>query len=269
MYFSYLQQPKTCHRCGSNFHTVNQCDIERNTKPQDRDNAINLDINEFSAPGSGSNNRSRLASVSIDDSDSDFEDCKSALSNGSDTDDVVLVSNPIQSVQENHANEDQSENVNLPTECDYTSNGETSHEILPKNHSGEALNFDLIHFSDNLKSQENHTNEDQRENLNLHSECDYTANGQTSHEGHPKSHTGEAVTFDLLNISDILKAPPITVQTQIPIPKARSSLISSSQQIGSTFAPNQKRQLSLSPQNIFQHQSKSKTIKLTGTGEYV
>ena len=36
MYFSYLQQPKTYHRCGSSLYTVNQCDVSRTTKPRDK-----------------------------------------------------------------------------------------------------------------------------------------------------------------------------------------------------------------------------------------
>ena len=57
----------------------------------------------------------------------------------------MLFSNPIQSVQENYTNEDQSENVILHTEyreCDYRSNGEPRHESHLKSHStGEAVNL--------------------------------------------------------------------------------------------------------------------------------
>ena len=35
IYFSYLEQPKTCHKCGSELHMVNQCDIYQTTKPKD------------------------------------------------------------------------------------------------------------------------------------------------------------------------------------------------------------------------------------------
>ena len=45
IHFSYEKQPITCHKCGSLAHKADKCDVFRNVRPQNRDNAI--DIKEF------------------------------------------------------------------------------------------------------------------------------------------------------------------------------------------------------------------------------
>ena len=92
MYFSYLQQPKTCHRCGSSFHTVEHCDVSATTRPKDRENAVFLDLEDLIAPDRTeyTTSRNRQVSESSVHSDDEFEDSKSALTSESDIDYIVL-----------------------------------------------------------------------------------------------------------------------------------------------------------------------------------
>lgn len=46
MFFSYEKQPQTCHKCGSADHKVNQCDCGINSNPDNRANAVNLQMYE-------------------------------------------------------------------------------------------------------------------------------------------------------------------------------------------------------------------------------
>ena len=47
IYFYYEQQERTCNRCGSLEHRAPVCDVYRATKPQDRNNVINVNIDDF------------------------------------------------------------------------------------------------------------------------------------------------------------------------------------------------------------------------------
>ena len=44
MFFSYDKQPMSCNRCGSLSHLANGCHVYKTTHPNDRENAIKLDI---------------------------------------------------------------------------------------------------------------------------------------------------------------------------------------------------------------------------------
>ena len=44
MYFQYNKQPQTCLNCGSLDHKAFRCDVFRQTPPEDRSNAISLDL---------------------------------------------------------------------------------------------------------------------------------------------------------------------------------------------------------------------------------
>ena len=218
MYFSYLQQPKTCHRCGSSFHTVSQCDVSANTKPKDRDNAVNLDIDDLTAPdptGYNNINRSRQNSESSDGTDSEFEDSKSALTSESDTEDSVFTSGPTHPSQETHTNEDQSGNAMPATECVYPSAAEPGLE------------------------------------------------------SHTSRHTGETSESDRQTYSNVVKSPANILQSQFPVTMTRSSFISSSQPVTNSSDNNKKRNLSLSPQNIYLLQSKPKNAKVSAHGQLV
>ena len=205
MYFSYLEQPKTCHKCGSEFHMVSQCTIFRTTKPKDRENATDLDQVDMHVTDpniANNNNRSRHSSESSNsNSNSDFEDSKSALSAESDSDHVILMADPSQSVQGNNSNENMSETLASGPEANTTFT------------TGGHINAHVVEIGET----------------------------EVSH-------------------------------TQMPIPKARNSFISSSQPVvaASSSIYNQiKRALSLSPQNTSEHHSTPKSARLTGNAEFV
>ena len=47
IYFYHEKQDRTCNRCGSLEHRAPGCDVSRSTKPQDRSNVINVNIEDF------------------------------------------------------------------------------------------------------------------------------------------------------------------------------------------------------------------------------
>ena len=42
--FSYLEQSKTRHKCGSDIHFAKDCDVFKTTNPKERENVVNLDF---------------------------------------------------------------------------------------------------------------------------------------------------------------------------------------------------------------------------------
>ena len=64
IHFSYEKQPITCHKCGSLAHLADKCNIFKDVRPQNRENAI--DIQEFpylnGTVSTGSESRSSLSS---------------------------------------------------------------------------------------------------------------------------------------------------------------------------------------------------------------
>ena len=191
---------------------VDECNIYRTTRPKDRENAVNLDhvTTHVDDQDDANNNRSRQTSESSDTaSNSEFEDSKSALSADSDSEHVILISDPSQTVQENNVDENVSRNLDSGHEQ------EVSEERLINSNGVDKCELSMSH--QNMQSSE--------AKCSLHTEA------------------------------------------QHPIPKARGSLISSSQPISTSdsFYNQLKRALSLSPQNTSEHYSTSKSIKLTGT----
>ena len=110
IYFSYLQQPKKCHKCGSGDHLVDQCDVYRTTKPKDRENAVDLDHEEVL---DSNRNRTESGSSSSSSDTDEMEDSKSGLSSESETESDTLRLSPSQTVRLNILDD------NAP-ECDYT-----------------------------------------------------------------------------------------------------------------------------------------------------
>ena len=181
LYFSYLQQPKTCHKCGSDLHMVNLCDVYRTMRPKDRSNAVDLDPDE--TPGSNRNRTASESSSSSSDSDDELEDSKSGLSTDSDTDNLALLLSPSQASQGNVQNE---------------------------NHNGNTI---------------------------PRPECIYTSN----QAAHTSNHTGETVVLNHNTLSESVVPPHNSTHSQIPIPMARTSHISSSQPASVSSAISNKR----------------------------
>ena len=217
IYFSYLQQPKTCHKCGSDEHMVSQCDVYRNTRPKDRENAVDLDPDETSVPNRNRPESESSSSSSDAGSGDEFEDSKSGLSADSDADNAataVLLANLSQIVQGNTPNEGQNENQFADSEYDNTSRSDPNQDPHTSNHTGEIV-------------------ETRVSTQNL--------------------------------ISEIVESPNNSSTTQIPIPRARSSLFSSSQPATlSSVNNNKRRNLSLSPQHTSEYLSKPKITKIVG-----
>ena len=147
IYFSYLEQPKTCHKCGSEFHMVNECTVYRTTKPKDRENAIDLDdveSNDVGQDHGNNNNRARQMSESSGNvTDSDFEDSRSALSADSETNNIILRPNATQPPPENeNTNENANANLASGTRHEHTSganfdtNNQATDQIVD---SGESV----------------------------------------------------------------------------------------------------------------------------------
>ena len=203
MYFSYLEQPKTCHKCGSEFHMVNECTVFRTTKPKNRENAVDL-------PESPDT-----------DSDSNFGDSRSVLSDDSEanSNNVILLPDP------NNLNE----NVNV--------------------------NSDVTSLSPGSVIDHTSTVEPSIEINNIQNNVATGATDVPEQTLYPNSTNPS---------SD-------SAQSQIPVPKARTSGISSSQPVPESYSIyNQiKRALSLSPQNTSEHHSTPKSAKLMGNVEYV
>ena len=90
-------------------------------------------------------------------------------------------------------------------------------------------------------------------------------------ESHTVTHNVETGVSDQNVFSNKVNPPSDNTQTQIPIPKARSSGISSSQPTQASYSIyNQiKRALSLSPQNTPGHYSTPKSARLTGNVDLV
>ena len=118
-------------------------------------------------------------------------------------------------------------------------------------------------------TRETNTNEDQSDNIVPATICDYSDASGPSLASHMNSHTDETVESGHNSYSDIAKATSTVVQSQIPVPKARVNLFSNSQPVNNTSDPNKKRNLSLSPQNIHQHQSNPKNAKITANSQHV
>ena len=126
IYFSYLEQPKTCHKCGSEFHMVEDCNIYRTTKPKDRQNAVALD--QVPTP-----NTDPLDNDT--DSDSNFGDSRSVLSTDSDTNNIILMPDPSQSAQVNVNNNLAASHV--PNSIANTDSSEESHASNQNIETGE------------------------------------------------------------------------------------------------------------------------------------
>lgn len=127
IYFSYIQQPRTCHKCGSHDHTVNQCDVSRSTKPKDRENAITI------YPIPARDDRARRASESSVDTNTDFEDSKSVLTSEPEADNIVVMLDPTANMSES-----QRERPSSCKEGDKTSEAEDDLDSHMADHTGEA-----------------------------------------------------------------------------------------------------------------------------------
>ena len=98
-----------------------------------------------------------------------------------------------------------------------------------------------------------------------HPECDNASGSEFNLGDHASNHTGESGNLIQNLISDIVESPPHNnTNMQKPIPKTRSSYISSSQPVitTSSIIDNKRRELSLSPENTSEYLSKPKVTRV-------
>ena len=224
VYFSYLQQPMTCHKCGSLLHKVNQCHVFRTVKQRDRDNAVNIEFHEIPEPPENDNMSSHSNELSDerngnpeppendnvsshsndlsdDDTDSEFEDSRSVLSNDSDMENDCIdmsMANTIQSVQELTCQGDIIDNSILCPECEYASESRNDLDRHMDSHTDE---------SDSVNDRQQTGSE---QHLNTHTGDSMYMNDhqQTDHEQETDTHTGETeVLGDLMHFGDTTSSP--------------------------------------------------------------
>ena len=92
MFFNYTNQPQTCINCGSLEHKAFRCDVFRQTRPENRPNAVHIDIEDepldesMSGRQPAQNNVSSNASLSNDDDNNeDDEDDNDEEDDGNDS----------------------------------------------------------------------------------------------------------------------------------------------------------------------------------------
>ena len=162
LYFSYVQQTKTCHKCGSDEHMVDKCQIYKTTKPQERDNAVDLDPIEMLSP-----NRNRtLSESSNSSSDSDeCEESKSGLSSDSDIENDSLKLSPSQTVRLNMPIDNQHENPVSRPECGHVSSAEINLFDHLISHTGETEDSTKIPQIPIPMARRNYPSSSQNENV--------------------------------------------------------------------------------------------------------
>ena len=107
MFLYYENQPLTCHTCGSVDHKAIECEVWKTTLPNERENAVNIDIDQEDLAGTNDPGAQSEVGDAINDQDNTHESSsKSTLSPES------------ESESENENNEENVECEFVCTECD-------------------------------------------------------------------------------------------------------------------------------------------------------
>ena len=134
IYFNYDSQTRTCNKCGTFNHIAKDCDVHTTTKPQDRENVVQLG-NLMAFPNLPRSPSSQSMSSQLEDEDIS----RSTLSTDSEQEPSQPQMQEVSAVADLPAEQPES-NVEFNItckKCDYTSKSQSDIDAHMKQHTGE------------------------------------------------------------------------------------------------------------------------------------
>ena len=140
MYFSYKQQPQTCINCGSLAHKALRCDVFKDTRPENRPNAVSVSAGDTQDEGENVANASHhSASTGGNENSNGNSNNQSNENNESNEDNDDTIEN--EDTSDDSGNDDNENNVDSDNDVNNNTIGSPSDDLDTEDENDDT-NFD-------------------------------------------------------------------------------------------------------------------------------